>query len=157
DLSPGAKIPVLMGLANETRFSQKGTINFADNRVDPDTGTWRLRGVFPNPSRGLSSGLFVRIRLPIGEPYPALLISEQALGTDQGQRLVYVIDDSGKASYRKIKVGRVHDGLRVITDGLEKGEKVVVTGLQRVRPGAEVKFKVVPMPENKNQESATRG
>src|SRR5439155_7269920 len=80
--SQDGKLPVLMGMANEEGYAQRGTINFADNRVDPDTGTWRLRGQFANPYHGLSSGLFVRIRLPIGDPYPALLIAEQALGAD---------------------------------------------------------------------------
>ena len=146
NMSSEAKLPVLMGMANEDRFLRQGTINFTDNRVDPDTGTWRLRGVFENPRRGLSSGLFVRIRLPIGDPYPALLIAEQALGADQGQRFIYVVDENGQAEYRRVKVGRLHDGLRVITEGLSPGEKVIVSGLQWVQPKTKVVAKVVPMP-----------
>ncbi len=151
---PSAKLPVLMGLANEDGYSQKGTINFADNRVDSDTGTWRLRGVFANPNHGISSGLFVHIRLPIGSPYQALLVAEEALAADQGQRFVYVIDNEGKAVYRRVSIGRLHDGLRVITDGLKPDEKVVVKGLQRVRPGAPVSPKVIDMPVQATPKSA---
>ena len=156
-LGPGSKQPVYMGLADEDTFTQKGYIDFADNRVDADTGTWRLRGVFANPQKGLSSGRFVRIRLPIGEPYRAMLISEQALGADQGQRFVYTIDKDGKATYQRVQIGRLHDGLRVITDGLKMGEQVVVSGLQRVRPGAMVHAKEVPMPVLKAARSQETG
>ncbi len=144
-LSPDANVPVLMGMADETGFSHKGTLHFVDNRMDADTGTWRLRGRFRNEDHGIASGMFVHIRLPIGEPYPALLIAEQALGTDQGQRFVYVVDEQNKAQYRRVKIGRLHNGLRVISEGLKPGEKVVVKGLQRVRPGAGVKPTLVEM------------
>ena len=154
-----AGLPVLMGLADEQGFPRQGTINFAENRVDPDTGTWRLRGRFDNHDNALTPGLFVRMRLPIGVPHQAILITEEALGTDQGQKFIYVIDDAGKAEYRRIKVGRLHDGMRVIDSGLETGEKVVVNGLQRVRPGIEVKAEVVAMPKptGQNGESEAGG
>jgi RND family efflux transporter MFP subunit len=147
---------VLMGLANEDGFSRRGHVDFSDNRVDPDTGTWRLRGVFPNPSRGLSSGLFVHIRLPIGAPYRALLVSEQALGADQGQRFVYVVDDEGKARYRRVTLGRLHEGLRVISDGIKPGENIIVSGLQRVRPNAKVNPQLVSMTDV-GQEKSVKG
>lgn len=139
-------LPVYLGLADEEDFPRKGVINFADNRVDTDTGTWRLRGRFDNQDRTLSPGLFAHIRLPIGEPYQAVLVAEQALGADQGQKFVYVVDEQGQVSNRRIKVGRVHSGLRVINDGLKVGETVVVSGLQRVRPGVKVKATLVEMP-----------
>jgi RND family efflux transporter MFP subunit len=139
-------LPVYLGLADEDNFPRKGVINFADNRVDSDTGTWRLRGRFDNRDRALSPGLFAHIRLPVGRPYKAVLVCEQALGTDQGQKFVYVVDDQGQVSSRRIKVGRVHNGLRVIEDGLKLGEKVVVSGLQRVRAGVKVTPTVVEMP-----------
>lgn len=142
-----AGLPVLMGLADEKGFPREGKINFAENRVDPDTGTWRLRGRYDNHDNALSPGLFVRMRLPIGVPHQAILVTEEALGTDQGQKFIYIVDHAGKAEYRRVKVGRLHDGLRVIDEGLETGEKVVVNGLQRVRPGIEVKAEVVPMPK----------
>src|SRR5262249_24551132 len=127
----------------------RGIINFADNRVDPDTGTWRLRAQFANADGVLSPGLFVRLRLPVGQKYRATLVAEQALGTDQGQKFVYVVDESGKGTYRRVKVGRLHDGLRVITKGLTPNEKVVVSGLQRVRQGVQAVPKVVEMPRVK--------
>ena len=140
-------LPVFLGLADETGFPRQGKINFAENRVDADTGTWRLRGKIDNEDLSLSPGLFVRVRLPIGIAHSAILVTEEALGTDQGQKYLYVIDKAGKAEYRRVKVGRLHDGLRVISDGLETGEQIVVNGLQRVRPGIEVKPEVIPMPQ----------
>lgn len=150
--SDDGALPVLLGLSDEDGYSQKGSVNFADNRVDPDTGTWRLRGRFANPQQILSPGLYVRIRLPLGDPYKAMLVAEQALGTDQGQKFVYVVDDAGTVTYRRIKVGRLHEGLRVIADGLKPDEKVIVSGLQRVRPGVQVVPKVVDMPRMKSSE-----
>ncbi len=155
NLSPEANVPVLMGMADETGYTHRGTLNFVDNRVDADTGTWRLRGRFSNAHHGISSGLFVHIRLPIGDPYPALLIAEQALGTDQGQRFVYVVDEQNKAHYRRVKVGRLHEGLRAISEGLKPGDKIVVKGLQRVRPEAGVKPKLIEMPVQTPAEPAT--
>src|SRR5579872_586340 len=111
-----AGLPVMMGLADEEGFPRQGAINFADNRIDADTGTWRLRGRFDNHDNSLPPGLFVRVRLPIGLEHPAILISEEALGTDQGQKFIYVIDEAGKAEYRRVKVGRLHDGMRVIDE-----------------------------------------
>jgi RND family efflux transporter MFP subunit len=140
-------LPVTMGLTNEVGYPRRGSVDFSDNRVDAETGTWRLRGRFPNPQAVLSPGLFVRVRLPIGAAHEAILISEQALGTDQGQKFVYVVDGEGQVSYRRVTVGRLHEGLRAITDGLSQNETVVVSGLQRiVKQGIKVVPKVVPMP-----------
>jgi RND family efflux transporter MFP subunit len=100
-----------------------------------------MRGTFPNPNHMLAPGLFVRVRLPIGEPYRAVMIDEQALGTDQGQKFVYVVDDDSKAQYRRVQVGKLQNGRRVVLKGLKEGEKVVVSGLQLVRPGGEVTAK----------------
>jgi RND family efflux transporter MFP subunit len=139
-------LPVSMGLADEQGYPHPGKINFEDNRIDSTTGTLRIRAVFPNTQRLLSPGLFARIRLPIGAPYQAILMSEQALGTDQGQKFIYVVGNKNEVAYRAVKVGRLHDGLRVITEGLALGEKVVVSGLQRVQPGHTVDPKVVDLP-----------
>ena len=100
-----------------------------------------MRGVFDNPTHILSPGLFVRVRLPIGEPYQAILIDERALGTDQGQKFVYVVDDDNNAQYRRVEVGKLQNGQRVVRKGIAEGERVVVSGLQRVRPGAPVTAK----------------
>lgn len=133
-----AAVPVTMGLADEEGYPHDGVVNFVDNRLNPSTGTLQVRGIFKNSDRMLSPGMFVRVRLPIGEPYRALLVSEQALGTDQGQKFVYVIDQDNKAQYRRVQVGKLQQGQRVVLKGLSAGERVVVSGLQRVRPGAVV-------------------
>jgi multidrug efflux system membrane fusion protein len=98
------------------------------------------------------------MRLPIGGPYQALLISEQSLGADQGQKFVYVVDGANQVSYRLVQVGRAYGRLRVVAEGLKPTEKIVVSGLQRVRPGAEVAPQVVPMPgsEVRDQKSEVR-
>jgi multidrug efflux system membrane fusion protein len=131
--------PVEMGLSDEQGFPRAGTIDFTDNRVDPDSGSVWLRGVFPNPNKFLTPGLFVRVRLPVGQAHTATLIPEQALATDQGQKFVWVVDDKAdaegknKATYRRIHLGAQHGSLRVVTEGIKPGERVIVSGLQRVR------------------------
>jgi RND family efflux transporter MFP subunit len=122
-----------------------------DNQVNPKTGTLRLRGVFPNPDEVLSPGYFVRIRLPIGFARNAVLISDRAIDTDQGQKVVYVVGSDNTVATRPVRLGAKHDGLRVIERGLEPGERVVVTGLQQIRAGAVVGPKVVEMLSNGSQ------
>ena len=140
------KVPILIGLSDEDGYPHPGTVNFVDNRVDPNTGTMWMRGIFVKPSRTLAPGMFIRVRFPVSEPHRATLVAEQAISTDQGQKFVYVIGEGNKAEYRQVQVGRLHDGLRVIKDGLKPGEHVVVSGLQRVRANTEVIPKEVPMP-----------
>lgn len=142
------EVPCQLALADDEAgtFPYQGVINFVDNRVDPGTGTLRLRGVFGNPQGIIAPGLFVRVRAPVGKPHQAILMTEQALGTDQGQKFVYVVNDKDQAVYQPVKVGRLHNGLRAITEGLQPGQRVVVSGLQRVRPGAQVAPKLVEMP-----------
>jgi len=142
-----AAVPVLLGLVDEEGFPHVGRIDFVDNRVDSMTGTLRLRGVFENANRLLSPGLFVRIRVSIGKPHPAILISEQALGTDQGQNFVYVVNDKNEVVYRRVKLGPLQGGLRVIEEGLATGERVITNGLQRVRPGVKVEPKLAEAPK----------
>jgi RND family efflux transporter MFP subunit len=133
------EIPVLTALSDETSFPHKGVINFSDNRVDPGTGTLRVRASIANPKpRVLSPGLFMRVRLPVGAPRKSIMIAEKAIGTDQGQKYVYVVNDKNQAAKRLINVGKLDSGMREIVDGLGSGERVVVEGLQRVRPGLEV-------------------
>ena len=141
------EMPVRLGLANEDGFTHPGTINFVDNQVNPKTGTLRLRGVFPNKDETLSPGYFGRVRVPIGYPHPALLVSDRAIDTDQGQKIVYVVDTDNKVVSRTVHLGALHDGLREITDGLKPGERVIVNGLQQVRPGITVEPKLVDMPK----------
>jgi len=141
-----ASVPVLLGLVDEEGFPHEGRIDFADNRVDAMTGTLRLRGVFANPQRMLSPGLFVRIRLPIGVAHPAVLVPEQALGTDQGQNFVYVVNGKDEVVQRTVNVGPLEGGLRVIEHGLAKDERVIVNGLQRVRSGVKVQPRLRDQP-----------
>ncbi len=145
-------VPVLMGLQAEEGYPHQGTINFINNQVNPMTGSITVRGVFPNPkpvsgTRLFSPGLFVRIRLPIGQPHPALLVIDRAVLSDQGLKYVYVVDAENKVQYRRITTGLLqNDGLRVISDGLEPGEWVVVGALQQVRPRMPIQPERMPMP-----------
>jgi RND family efflux transporter MFP subunit len=139
-------VPVSLGLATEEGFPHRGTINFADNQVNPKTGTLRVRGVFPNKDEVLTPGYFARLRVPISPPHKALLVSERALDNDQGQKVVYVVDKDDKVVSRPVRLGALHDGLREVNDGLRPGERVIINGLQQVRPGATVGAKLVDMP-----------
>jgi RND family efflux transporter MFP subunit len=140
------EMPVWLGLGDKDGYPLQGTINFVDNQVNPRTGTLRLRGVFPNKDESLSAGYFARVRVPIGFAHPALLISDRALDTDQGQKVVYVVGKDNKVVSRPVQLGALHDGLREITDGLKPGERVIVNGLQQVRPGLTVEPKLIDMP-----------
>jgi RND family efflux transporter MFP subunit len=144
----GRPYPVLMRLANEDEFTRAGMVNFVDNRVNGNTGTIRMRGVFENSKRILKSGLFVRIRLPIGKPYVATLIPDEAVLSDQGRKYVYVVNDQSQVDYRSVKLGQSIRDLRVVKEGVVAGEKVVVNGMQRVRPKSDVVVKTQepPMP-----------
>lgn len=137
------EVPLLLGLVNDDGHPFHGKLDFVENKIDPNTGTIRVRGVFANPKpergpRPLAPGLFARARLPLGEPHKALLVPERAIGRDQGQAFVYVVNESNEVVYRRVKLGTQHDGMRVIADGLQAGAKIVVNGLQRVRPGVKV-------------------
>jgi len=143
----GQKYPVLMRLANEEEFTRAGVVNFVDNRVNGNTGTIRMRGVFENPKRVLKSGLFVRIRLPIGTPYQAVLIPDEAVLSDQGRKYVYVVNDKNEVEYRSVKLGQSIQDLRVVKEGVAAGEKVIVNGMQRVRPKSEVVVKTQDPPK----------
>jgi RND family efflux transporter MFP subunit len=141
---------VLLGVGAGSDHPFRGTIDFISNRVDPSTGTLTVRGNFPNKDRFLRAGLFARVRLPVGDPRPALLISDEAVGTNQGQKYVYIVSDKNEVVYRPVKLGPLSDGLRIVEDGLKPGERVVVgEGMLRVRPGVTVvpsEGKMVPAP-----------
>ena len=146
------KIPVLMGLPGEDGYPHEGIIDFVDNQVNPGTASIPVRGVFANPKpkdgvRLMAPGMFVRIRLPIGQPHPALLVIDRAIGADQDRKFVYVVDDENKVQSVRVTVGALQpDGLRVISEGLKKGQWVVVGGLQEVRPRTTVEMEKIPMP-----------
>jgi RND family efflux transporter MFP subunit len=119
----------------------RGTIDFVANQVDPSMGTVTVRGVFPNKDLAISPGLFAHIRVPLGEPHKALLVSDRALGTNRGQKFLYVVNDKNQVEYRPVTVRALHDGLREVVDGLKPVERVVINGLLRVRPGVTVEPK----------------
>jgi RND family efflux transporter MFP subunit len=140
--SPDEKSPeVLLGIGSGDDYPFPGKVDFIANKVDPDTGTISARGLFPNKERVLIPGMFARIRAPIGDPHPALLVSERALGSNQGQRYVYVVGDDDKVVERRVKLGAMADGLRIIEEGLKPGERVIIDGLYQVKPGLVVKPK----------------
>ncbi len=129
---------VQLGLADEQGFSLTGALDFLDNRVDPRTGTLRVRVVVESSQHLLSPGMFVRARFPVGPPHRALLVPQQAVGTDQGESFAYVLDDEDEVTYRHVTVGPVFDGWQVVKTGLAPQDRVVVGELQRVRPGTKV-------------------
>ncbi len=144
------KIDVWMELANETGFPHRGVIDFSENQVDAATGTIEVRGVFDNPkpatgNRELEPGLFCRVRVPLGDPYQAVMVTERAIGSDQGQKFVLVVDSDHKVEQRRVELGRLEDGMRVIVAGLSADEPVIVSGLQRARAGSTVKESSVDM------------
>ncbi len=195
-LPQAGEIPVYMGLQGEEGYPHAGRINFANNQVNPTTGSISVRGVFPNPrpldesadvaaalaqaagrsltwpagwiaetltirslgARLLSPGMFVRIRFPIGQPHSALLVIDRAVQSDQGLKYVYVLDSENKVQYRRVTTGALQaDGLRVISDGLQPGDRVAVGALQQIRPRMEVVPEPIPMPSLAPQELAAQG
>lgn len=125
-------------LADGSVYPEKGKVDFASNIVDPSTGTIQVRSVFPNPHRALTPGLFVRLRIASEQSYPALLVPERALNTDQSDKFVYVVDDKGMAQRKNVVLGTKHGRLRVIKEGLTVSDKVVISGGLLVRPGEKV-------------------
>jgi multidrug efflux system membrane fusion protein len=143
----GGALQVQVGLADEAGFPHGGRLEFVDNRVDPASGTVRMRAVLKNPDGRFTPGLFARVKLgDTASPRRAVLVADRAIGTDQSKRFVLVIGEGNKAEYREVRIGRLAEGgLRVIESGLKAGETIVVNGLQRVRPGAPVTPQTVPM------------
>ncbi len=137
-----AEVPILAALADDDEFRLRGVIDFSENRLEPNTGTLQLRAVIDNPRpHMLSPGLFMRVRLPIGSPRKALMIAERAVGSDQGQKFLYVLNAKDEVVSRPVKVGPLTGTMRVIEEGLKPGDRVVVSGLQRIRPGVKVSAK----------------
>jgi multidrug efflux system membrane fusion protein len=141
------KLQVQVGLADDAGFPYTGRVEFVDNRVDPASGTVRVRAVLKNDDGRFTPGLFARVKMgDAAAPRKAVLVADRAIGTDQSKRFVLVVGADNKAEYREVRIGRLTDGgLRVIESGLKAGELIVVNGLQRVRPGAPVAPTTVPM------------
>jgi multidrug efflux system membrane fusion protein len=142
----GQPVTVKVGLANESGFPHEGKLEFVDNQLDTRTGSVRMRATFDNKDRVLVPGLFARVQLDGGTATrQSLLINERAVGTDQNRKFVFVVGADNKAEYRPVVLGPNIEGLRVVRDGLKPGEKIVVNGLQRVRPGAPITPQMVDM------------
>jgi RND family efflux transporter MFP subunit len=141
--------PVQVGLANESDYPHQGVVVFVDNALDPQTGTIRSRALLENHERQFTPGLFARIRLLGSAQHDAVLVNDSAIGTDQTVRYVLVVGKDSKVEYRPVQLGPVVDGLRVVQSGLAPGETIVVNGLQRVRPGAQVQTQRVAMGEKR--------
>jgi RND family efflux transporter MFP subunit len=158
------ELPVQMGLADSTGYPFEGVIDFISNQLDPNLGSLRVRAVFPNKDGVLGAGLFGRVRVPVGAPHKALLVVDSAVGTNQGQRYVYVVNDKDEVEYRGVNVLQLHGSLREVEryrevtetgpDGtgvpekveiLKPTDRVIVDGLQRVRPGVKVEPQLVDM------------
>jgi RND family efflux transporter MFP subunit len=143
--SRDAKNPVRIGLSNEEGFPHEGYMDFVDNQLDIRTGTIRARAVLENKKGEFTPGMFARIQLLGSGEYDAILIEDRAVGTDQSQNFVLVLGADNKLEYRAITAGRIVDGLRIVRKGLQPEDVVVVSGLQRVRPGAQVKPNMTTM------------
>lgn len=143
--SDNSRVPVHIQLSGDDTQTYEGYVQSFDNMLDPASGTLRVRAVFDNASGALLPGLFVRTKLADASARKMLLITDRAIGTDQNKKFVYVVGDDQKATYREIQLGERAEGMRVVEKGLSAGEKIVVNGLQRVKPGAEVKPEMVSM------------
>jgi RND family efflux transporter MFP subunit len=140
-----AQIPCFVKLENEAGFPHAGAIDFIDNSLDTTTGTIQVRGVIPNANGELTPGLFAQMRITGSGPYQALLIPEIAVGAEQNERVLMVVDKENVVGTRKVKLGELFGSLRSIVDGLKPEDRVIVNGLQLVRPGAKVSPQDVPV------------
>lgn len=131
------RIKAYVGVADEEGYPHEGYLDWVDNHAEAGTGTVRARAVIPNAQGTLRPGLFARLRLPAATLDEAVLVSDRAIGTDQDRKFVYVVEGD-KIAYRAVQLGAKHDGLRIVRDGLKADDLVVVSGLQRVRPGMAV-------------------
>jgi multidrug efflux system membrane fusion protein len=154
------KLPVQMALPGETNYPRTGTIDFVNNQVNPNTGSISVRGKFPNPKpengvRVMSPGMFVRIRMPIGEKHMALEVIDRSITSDQGSKYVYVVGNDNKVTSKQIKTGSLQeDGRRVVTEGLKGDEWVVSGAIQQVRPGMVVQKEILAQMPSFRQQAA---
>jgi membrane fusion protein, multidrug efflux system len=147
------RIPVRMSTITTEGPGTTGQLQFIDNQVDTKSGTVRVRAEFPNRDGSLIPGQFARLQMGQAKTEPAVAIDERAIGTDQNKKFVLVVGDDNKANYREVSLGPVADGMRIITAGLKPGERIVVNGLQRIRPGAVVAPQMVSMGVRPNQQA----
>jgi multidrug efflux system membrane fusion protein len=141
--------PVMIATSDETEFTHEGRMDFVDNSLDRDTGTMRGRALVANPKYLFTPGQFGRLRLLGSAPYEAMLIPDEAVGTDQSRKIAYVVGADNIVTAREIKTGRLFDGLRAVTDGLKPDDTVVISGLQRLRVGSPVTPEMKPIESSK--------
>lgn len=144
---------VLMALANETEFTYQGVIDFVDNSVNQQTGTIRVRATFANTDNMLMPGLFARINIAGSASYQGILIDDKAIFTDLSNKYVLVVNDENTLEYRSITLGEKIHGLRIVTNGLQPDETIVVNSLQKVRPSATITPKLTEMAESSQIEA----
>ncbi|MCM0019341.1 MAG: efflux RND transporter periplasmic adaptor subunit [Tagaea sp.] len=142
---PGV-LEVLIGVADERNMTRKGLVDFVDSRLDQATGTMRIRATVENRDVFLAPGMFGRVQVPGGNPYRAVLVPDEAISADLDRRVVWVVAADGAVAPRPVRPGPRHDGYRVIRDGLDGSETIVIAGLQRVRPGGRVTPQPVELP-----------
>ncbi|WP_051331756.1 efflux RND transporter periplasmic adaptor subunit [Methylocaldum szegediense] len=139
------RITAKLALIDESDFPHEGYIDYIDPRMDPSTGTLRARAVFSNPNEFLSPGFFARLRVPGSAPYQGLLVPDRAVGTDQGQKFVWVAKDDGSVEYRRIVPGTVTGQMRVISEGLQPDDWVVIEGVHKLSPGTRIEAERIPL------------
>ncbi|MGE8064269.1 efflux RND transporter periplasmic adaptor subunit [Pseudomonas sp. NPDC089569] len=137
--------PVALGLADETGYSRSGVVDSIDNQLDTQSGTIRVRARIDNANGALMPGLYARIKVGGGKPTDTVLIDDGAIGTDQAKKFVLLVGQGDVVEYREVTLGNLHEGLRIITSGLKAGDRVVVSGVQRVRPNDTVHANAVEM------------
>lgn len=143
----GADVPLFLGLANQKGYPLRGVVDYSEGSLDAGTGTLQLRGIFENAGNPplLLPGLFARLRMPIATRDDALLVAERAVGADQGGNFLLAVNNENVVEKRSIRMGQLVDGLRVIEEGVQPGDRVIVKGVQRARPGAKVEPQAIEM------------
>lgn len=149
-------IPVEIALEGEDGYPHKGEIDFADNRINANTGTIQVRGVLSNTERLFDDGMRTRVRVPIQDPHKAILVTGRALVNDQGKKFVYVVNSQNIVQRRDIELGRINEGLQEIVAGMQPDEWVIVNGIQRVREGRSAKPNQIPMPDAKQENTTAK-
>lgn len=150
------KLPIQLSLQDEKDFPHTGYIDFLDNKVDPETGTIRIRGVFDFENGLLGPGLFVNLRIPAGAPYQTVVVPQRSVSSTQGEKFVVVIGQDNIATFRPVELGTLNAGMQVIRKGLAAGERVVVDGLLKVRPGEKVDPKPVAIEDQAAEQKTAR-
>lgn len=145
--------PVYMALANERDYQRVGMVDFVDNAMDKQTGTIRVRATFDNEDNSLLPGLFARLRTAGSGAYESILIDDKAVGTDLNNKFVLVLANDGTVEYRGVTLGEKVQGLRIVTQGLEAEDKIVVNGMQRVRPKMQIEPNMVDMVDSDKLEA----